>query len=173
MAAASHLGFLTILQDQQGYTGGYLVTNGWGRPLEFRITSPIMPNKVQQLLYGATLRPYVCSELIGKTLIEKTSTPADLIITDHEAAQELRELVSGPLVWFASQEQLNNQGKCENRIVAQGTSGALLVHPKHLGDISPIKNILLQTEIIDLSEPFSRVREALTEVRKLNNFKAA
>src|SRR5262249_11542133 len=29
------LGFLTVLQEASGYLGGYLVTNLWGRPLEF------------------------------------------------------------------------------------------------------------------------------------------
>src|SRR5437879_1147063 len=30
-----NLGFLTVLHEANGYLGGYLVTNNWGRPLEF------------------------------------------------------------------------------------------------------------------------------------------
>src|SRR6476659_123684 len=60
-----NLGFLTILQDGTSYLGGYLVTNQWGRPLEFRLTSAVQPNKVQQVLYAATLVPYICGDLIG------------------------------------------------------------------------------------------------------------
>src|SRR5437773_707729 len=41
------LGFLTVLHDAAGFTGGYLVTNAWGRPLEFRLTTPVQPNRVQ------------------------------------------------------------------------------------------------------------------------------
>src|SRR4051812_10940115 len=33
-----NLGFLVVLNDN-GYLGGYLVTNAWGRPLEFRLSS--------------------------------------------------------------------------------------------------------------------------------------
>ena len=47
------LGFLTVVQDAGGYLGGYLVTNAWGRPLEFRLTTAVQPNRVQQILYGA------------------------------------------------------------------------------------------------------------------------
>src|SRR5262249_7230983 len=53
-----NVGFLTVLQEPSGYLGGYLVTNLWGRPLEFRLTSAVQPNKVQQILYGDTLLSY-------------------------------------------------------------------------------------------------------------------
>src|SRR5687767_3696173 len=71
----TNLGFLSVFQEAGGYLGGYLVTNAWGRPLEFRLTSAVQPNRVQQILYGDTLPAYLCGELIGKTLIEKTATP--------------------------------------------------------------------------------------------------
>ena len=81
MTPAAHLGFLTVLHEPGGYLGGYLVTNLWGRPLEFRLSTAVQPNRVQQVLYGGTLEPYVCADLIGKTLVEKTSVSAGLILT--------------------------------------------------------------------------------------------
>ena len=65
------LGFLSLAQDAAGHSGGYLVTNAWGRPLEFRLSSAVQPTKVQQILYGPTLADYLQCELIGKTLVEK------------------------------------------------------------------------------------------------------
>src|SRR5687768_2957441 len=96
MAPANNLGFLTILQEPAGAVGGYLVTNIWGRPLEFRLTNAIQPNRVQHILYGQTLNSYLCGELIGKTLLEKSSAPAAWIITDHAAALDLRLRVQVP-----------------------------------------------------------------------------
>ena len=49
---AGNLGFFTVQREPTGYVGGFLVTNRWGRPLEFRLSSPVLPNKVQQILYG-------------------------------------------------------------------------------------------------------------------------
>src|SRR5262245_33024282 len=69
--AGLSLGFLAVLQDAAGFIGGYLITNAWGRPLEFRLTTPVQPNRVQQILYGATLNDYLFADLIGKTLVEK------------------------------------------------------------------------------------------------------
>ena len=76
------LGFLTVLEEPSGYLGGYLVTNAWGRPLEFRLSTAVQPSPVQQILYGDTMRPYVCADLIGKTLVEKTATDIQIIVTD-------------------------------------------------------------------------------------------
>lgn len=167
-----HLGFLTIHHDQQGYSGGYLVTNAWGRPLEFRLTSPVTPNKVQQLLYGPTLRPYLCSDLIGKTLIDKAGSAATLIITDNDAALELRNQSNTPVAWLAPMDH-PRVAELSATVVAKTKSYALLAHPKYPDDVTAIKDILHQTDVTDLSEPFARIREALAEARKMGALKAA
>ena len=95
-APGNNLGFLTILQEPAGTLGGYLVTNLWGRPLEFRLTSAVQPNRVQQILYGSTLATYVYAEVIGKTLVEKTATPTQAILTDSADVLHLRRLIDVP-----------------------------------------------------------------------------
>ncbi len=169
---ALQLGFLTIQQDQQGYSGGYLVTNAWGRPLEFRLTTAVTPNKVQQLLYGPTLRPYICSDLLGKVLVEKAGTQVQLVITDCDAALELRSQVQHPVAWLAPMDHTLFH-EWEASLIAKAKSYALLAHPKFPGDVETIKTLLQQTEVSDLAEPFGRVREALTEARKMGALKAA
>src|SRR5437763_7574390 len=96
-AMVSNLGFLTILRDSNSYLGVYLVTNSWGRPLEFRLSSPVQPNRIQQILYGASLEPYICGNLIGKTLVEKTATAAQVIVTDFPSAHDLRLSIDVPV----------------------------------------------------------------------------
>src|ERR1700745_94300 len=98
-ATSTNLGFLTILRDGAGYLGGYLVTNAWGRPLEFRLSSAVQPNRVQQILYGPSLEPYICADLVGKTLVDKTITAAHIILTDQRAALDLRLRVEVPVAF--------------------------------------------------------------------------
>src|SRR5207302_2786713 len=86
--------------EPEGYLGGYLVVNRWGRPLEFRLSTTVQPSRVQQILYGDTLAPYIYGELIGKTLVERTATAADLILTNCDSALELRLTVATPIVWL-------------------------------------------------------------------------
>src|SRR3989442_9611972 len=87
---STNLGFLTILREPSGFVGGYLITNSWGRPLEFRLSSAVQPNKVQTILYGDTLHDYLCGEVIGKTLLDKTTTPIAWILVDNPMTLALR-----------------------------------------------------------------------------------
>ena len=98
------LGFLAVLQEPTGWLGGYLVTNGWGRPLEFRLTTAVQPNRVQTALYGPTLVEYLCADVIGKTLVEKTGTKPDLIVTDTPPALALRGRIDIPVISLAAPE---------------------------------------------------------------------
>src|SRR6201981_2383854 len=102
--ATLNLGFLMIVPEPSGYAGGFLVTNQWGRPLEFRLSTAVQPNRVQQILYGNTLEPYICAELIGKTLLEKTSATAQVLVTDHPAAMDLRRRVDAPVACLTDGE---------------------------------------------------------------------
>ena len=42
-----------------------MLLNLAGRPLEFHCTAPVKPNRVQQILYGPSLQPYLYGEQIG------------------------------------------------------------------------------------------------------------
>jgi hypothetical protein len=92
------LGFLTAIEvPDRGYVGGLLVTNHFGRPLEFQCTAPIKPNRTQEILYGPTLVPYVLGDLIGRTLIEKVGVKPHLVLTERQDLLGLRELVEIPV----------------------------------------------------------------------------
>jgi len=166
-AAPFNLGFLTVLKDAIGYVGVYLVTNQWGRPLEFRISTAVQPNRVQQILYGDTLEPYLCADLIGKTLVEKTAAPAQLFVTDQRPMLDLRWRVDAPVIWLAAaEEQANETLGCLQP--ATETRPAIYRHPNFPADDAGLRPLLHRVEsMLDLSEPFERVREAMHEAQKM------
>jgi hypothetical protein len=148
-APTLNLGFLTVLHEANGYLGGYLVTNQWGRPLEFRLSTAVQPNRVQQILYADTLEPYICGDLIGKTLVEKTGTPVQMVITDTAAALDLRQRLEIPVACLAPPAPVRN-------------------HTRFPEDALFIQQMLDAVKgNIDLAEPFARIREAMGEARKL------
>src|SRR5207237_9479429 len=98
--APLNVGFLTVLHEPSGYLGGYLVVNTWGRPLEFRLSTAVQPNRVQQILYGGTLEPYICAELIGKTLVDKTGVPVQIVVTGTEHVRDWHRRLEVPVVWL-------------------------------------------------------------------------
>ncbi|MCS6849702.1 MAG: hypothetical protein NZ700_00865 [Gemmataceae bacterium] len=170
-ASPTNLGFLTVLHETNGYLGGYLVTNIWGRPLEFRVTTAVQPNRIQQILYAGTLESYLHAELIGKTLVDKTGIPVQLIVTDRQPVLELRWKVEVPVVWLPPRDDPRSAA-----LVAQGAQvwaaenghGPLVCHPRFTGDRPAIQELLGRLDgALDLGEPFVRIREAISEARKM------
>jgi hypothetical protein len=158
-----HLGFLTVLQEPSGWLGGYLVTNGWGRPVEFRLTTAVQPNRVQAALYGPTLPEYLLADLIGKTLVEKTATRPDLVVTDVPAALPLRSRVEMPVV------ALRVAGAAELFAFDHPrAAGGLLLPARFATDRTAVAAVLDRVDTaVELAEPFARIREAIAEARKM------
>lgn len=172
-----HLGFLTILNGDSGTLGGYLVTNLWGRPLEFRLSNAIRPTKVQQILYGPTLGTYLSAELIGKALVTKTSTPVRLVLTDCRDALDLRRYLDVPVVWVAPIGNLQAQQMASAGFVVRdggNDCGPILSHPEFPDDVAVCTEVLQRVgNCLDAVEPFTRIRDAVTEARKLGVHRAA
>jgi hypothetical protein len=158
------LGFLTVIQDPGGFLGGYLVTNSWGRPLEFRLTTAVQPNRVQQILYGHTLIEYIHADLIGKTLVEKTGTQPSLIVTDTPAVLPLRSRLDIPVIAVAI------DGLPADVLTVSHTPTSTPLHylATHCSDRETIESLLAGIDpAVDLAEPFQRIREAIVEARKM------
>ncbi|MFL5340223.1 MAG: hypothetical protein ACJ8F7_08720, partial [Gemmataceae bacterium] len=142
---ATQLGFLTVLHEASGYLGGYLVTNVWGRPLEFRLSTAVQPNRVQQILYGHTLPSFLYGELIGKTLVEKTSSAAGLIFTDSRPALALRTSLEVPVVWIAMDESTPELCGIVVRPAAEQRP-ALVSHGRFADDVPRVQAVLEQLD---------------------------
>jgi hypothetical protein len=165
-ASAPTLGFLTVQQEPAGWAGYYLVTNAWGRPLEFRMSSAVQPNRVQTALYGPTLLDYLHADVIGKALVEKTALKADLIVTDTPPALALRSRVEVPVVALRPDAAVV---PAETRTLTHPRSSlALLLPVVFAADESVVVARLDAVDpSVDLTEPFARIREAVAEARKL------
>lgn len=163
------VGFLTVMHEASGFLGGYLVTNLWGRPLEFRLSSAVQPNRVQQILYGGALEPYICADLIGKTLIDKAGVPVQVVLTDRELVLDLRHKLDVPVLWMAPADAAGSVWS-DDSVVSPPSAGrgAVRCHPRYPQDAAAARSLLEQLEAgVDLAEPFTRIREAIGEARKM------
>jgi hypothetical protein len=168
-SATVNLGFLTILQESNGFLGGYLITNQWGRPLEFRLSTAVQPNRIHQILYGQTLQGYLCGELIGKTLVEKSTAQAHFILTDKSDALHLRAHVAAPVLLLENgggAAPPDDQAVCVR--TGQDKKPAVFGHARFPEDKEAIEQLLERLDgRVDLNEPFARIREAIGEARKM------
>ena len=164
------VGFLSITHDPGGVLGGYLVTNAWGRPLEFRLTTAVQPTRVQQILYGPTLTEYLHADLIGKTLIEKTGTQPHLVVTDSVPALALRWRVGLPAVALGAGDAPPDV----LTLTHPRSSVPLLIPARCVGERDAIAQRLDALDpAVDVAEPFARIREAVAEARKMGGVNRA
>jgi hypothetical protein len=106
LATKRVLGFLTVVADPQyGLYGGYLILNLAGRPLEFHCTTPIKPNRAQEILYGPTLESFLYGEQIGRTLIQQSGESPLVVFTDAEPVLCARDFVPMPLALVLAIEE--------------------------------------------------------------------
>lgn len=156
-----HLGFLaTVDLDGRGYVGGLLVTNELGRPLEFQCTTPVKPNRTQELLYGPTLRPYVLGELIGGTLVARTSVKPDLLLVESDEQMSVGEHVDMPVARILTDDDPIEPAETVRL-------GKQLLVPADGVEVGKLQKLAEPfNREADLSEPFDRVREALQETMR-------
>lgn len=165
------LGFLETLEvDGRGHVGGLLITNQHGRPLEFQCTTPVKPNRTQEILYGETLRPWLLGELIGGTLLERVSIKPDIVITSDEDLLELRNHTTVPVACTEAEDDSRSRKSTPSQPVPTGFrlgTQNLRFHEAHQKDADLLaKQKHLIPDQADLQEPLERVREALAETVK-------
>jgi hypothetical protein len=168
------LGFLTAVEDaERGVVGGLLVTNRFGRPLEFQCTTPVKPNRTQQILYGPTLRPFLLAEVIGRTLVEKVGIKPHLVLVESPELLELRAHVDLPVAGLVPTESIPATDEEASAALVLGRQ-QLQFHAEFPSDQPGIASRADQVpDTADLLEPFERIREALSETLKASLARSA
>lgn len=148
------LGFLTVCPSTPGdggLRGGYLLTNEYGRPLEFHFTSELRLTRQQILLHGARAETYLHAEVLAKPLTDKQGTPPRVVLVGTESLLALRKLIPAPVLYLRG----------------PGPKVTVSVHRDFPGDSSAfaVLETLVPTSF-DWLEPFERIEQALDEVRE-------
>jgi hypothetical protein len=179
-------GYLSTLESpDHGFFGGYLIVSLLGRPLEFHCTAPLQPSRAQEILYGATLQPYLLGEQIGGTLLAQAKLRPDLILTDQVDVFCLRSQSSVPVVWLVHAINGTLAAEVPQTLTSETTSmsprpESLATRQFSLGDCRwelpagyeadrPIAVDLLHklARHVDLAEPFDRIHEAIREAQRI------
>ena len=140
---------LGILENGAVFRGGCLVTDIHTNPQEFRCTAAIRPSELQKILYGKKLREYVCTELIGRPLLEKLRLKPTLVLVRLGEFANLRPTVERPIIMV---EKVSSAFR-------------LSAHPNYTEEIEPAQNLI--QHLADILEPFERVHLALIEAHRL------
>ncbi len=139
--------------------GGILTTDIETRPFEFRVTSPIKPTQVQQILYGSSLKDYVYGELICAPLVKATKEKLSMVLTKDNYLIAIRPLVPTPVIFIHSNGAQVSDG------IKPVTFSPHRNFQNELAFAQTILTPIMQNH--DLLEPFERLRLALHEVHRV------
>lgn len=162
------IAYYTVVEDERtGWTGGLLLLNHLGRPLEFQCTLPVRPSRAHLILYGSTLREYLIGELIGPQLMQACRAPISLLCCDQPEAFPLGQLASFPVV-MVDQKDVPAPGSIAADLLA-GSVSATLVGAEircAAGRLDSVRQIAAElAHFPDVTEPFERIREAIREAQ--------
>jgi hypothetical protein len=172
------IAFLGYMEFDNGasYRGAILITDDWGKPLEFRCTAPVKPNPVQKTLYGQTLLPHVLVELVGAPLLQAVQERPEIIVIQESLFFDLRHKTETPMVrlWRqgADVKLSGEEGERSKPVVVASESGkfdpvVMETHWKFGGDMDFSRERL--RELFgrwDLVEPFERLSKGLEYVHQ-------
>ena len=182
--------YTVVDDDRNGWTGGLLLLNKGGRPLEFHCTLPLHPTRAHEILYGRTLRQHLIGDVIGPLLIEKCRTPISILCVDQLESLALSGSPVFPVTLVREAYQLANNSNvmepannadtnespgCNVETVAAKShetapmktvllAGSRLLVAEHQAD--RVREITIQlNDLPDAVEPFERIREAIKEAQ--------
>ncbi len=167
------IGFLGYreFEDKEAYRGAILLTDEWGKPLEFRCTAPVRPTQLQRTLYGKSLLPHILTELIGAPLISSVREKPQLILIADEGYFDVRHKVSAPVIQVTRVNGSGAETKSKTKsLLLQSASGkfaqvAIEAHWRFAADLDSSGDRLRDLfGRWDLTEPFQRLSEGLQYV---------
>ena len=167
-------GFLVVQADEDGtYVGGLMVTDTSGLPVDFRITDPVTPTRLQRALYGGVLDRYLRAEVVLRTLIAALGQPPTLLVVDDPSL--LEESIDACPVALVGSSQAEPLGEVGARS-GEG-SQSFLLQVNDLGrplrvalpagsehEALIVATLIALAERMDVLEPVERVRDALAVI---------
>jgi len=160
------IAYYTVIEDERtGWTGGLLLLNSGGRPIEFQCTLPVRPSRAHTILFGPTLRDHLIGDVIGPLLVKKCRTPISLLCCDQPESLRIEETVSFPiaLVDEAAEEAEGPiaDDSLSDSITAVLAGSVIRFRVEHADAVNQVASKL--KDFPDAVEPFERIREAIKE----------
>jgi hypothetical protein len=160
------IGYFTVVEgDRTGWTGGLLVLDRAGRPLEFQCTLPVRPTRAHEILFGLTLKSHLIGEVIGKLLIAKCRTPVAVFACDQAEALSIESFTEAPVALVREAAE-DDEGPITDDMLSEfetvSLAGASFAVPMERRDeLQAMAEFF--TDLPDAVEPFERIREAIKE----------
>jgi hypothetical protein len=149
--------YLVCLTDAAGgFLGAILLTDNRARPQHFAFVQPVKPTKMQRLLYRLTLDEYIKVDVITQKLWQGLPKKPAAVFVDARDLLAARAVTGVPTAFLEKVADSQLQGSSLSSLHYEVGHNA--------DDQSLVGEIIVALEgSCNLLEPFSRIRQAITE----------
>ncbi|NPA13074.1 MAG: hypothetical protein GXO45_03705 [Aquificae bacterium] len=160
-----NLAFINFVSENSIHKAGILITDEKTRPLEFRITSDMDMDKLQEILYGETLEDVVYKEKFALQLLNSVEEDYGLVLTKHKNLLQLRKEIDKPVVHIQPYEAFMPTNKLNRKIISIYKKLPPLYITISEEDENQAVSIYKFLQDVysrhDLMEPFNRIEKAI------------
>lgn len=167
-SCAATIAYYTVVEEERtGWTGGLLLLNSGGRPLEFQCTLPVRPTRAHEILFGPTLRDYLIGDVMAPLLVGKCRAKTSLLCCDQPEALRIRSSVPFPVALLSEAAESEEGPITDESLVhscAITLAGGTLRVDRDQADA--VREIVAElADFPDAVEPFERIRQAIREAQ--------
>ena len=146
------IGFMVVSEigADKDLSGGVLITDGNGYPVELRFTEAVKASAIEKIAYGITLRGGLAIDKIAFPLFEKIENRPNLIMVNDETLLKLQKKIDTPVCLINSDDNSDNNLKFFKN------------EDEYLSRVNEMLDE--NCEIEDMQEPFERVNNAISHV---------
>jgi hypothetical protein len=171
------LAYFDVWSPQPGcFVAGLLVVDAAGLPLAFHYTEPLKPTKLQHILYGESLAPYVRRALLLEPLLAQVTLPYALLLLQDERLLGESWTLDKPYLRLKT-TQVPPLAQAFSYRPATPTEALLQLHDQQpplrvsgLPEVPATEWATVLTPLaqvglsLNLAEPFDRITQALMQV---------
>ncbi|WP_028951133.1 hypothetical protein [Sulfurihydrogenibium subterraneum] len=149
---------------------GVLLVDKKLKPVEFRITSKIVLEDIQKILYGETIKETLFVEKVGIDLLNSIESSYNYIFCKERTLLLLGNFFPKPIFYLEKFDEFKPRDRYSVKLVSSTgkfDSISLKYLPKDEENISPITKELLEIfKYADIMEPFKRIEKAINYIDK-------
>ena len=152
------IGYISVEIENEKHTGGIIIVDDRGIPVEFKYTEPVQPTQLQKIIYGKSLEEYLHVEIIAKSLLSKVENKPAVFLTN-----DMKLIEAGEEVFYITRTVDDSTAEEGEYVISAPGMKYRLIGKGALSE-ETLKEIENFAEHFDILEPFQRLHKALVFV---------
>ena len=111
------IAYINFYSSANRFRAGALITDSSTRPVEFRVTSDLNIDKLQEILYGEALQDVLYKERFTIQLLKSLQEDYDIVLTKEKNLISIRNEIGKPVIHIQKFDQFMPINRLSHKII--------------------------------------------------------